>query len=152
PRWDKLLSEGANLQRPLWASTSTKNPAYPDTLYVDNLVGPHTVNTVPPQTLEATRDHAKPEITLTKDVDKAREAIAELGAAGISMGEVTRQLEEEGVKAFAESISALFKTIDERRANAVASLGPLADSVAMTITKLDADSVPARIWTHDPTL
>ncbi|MBI1792931.1 MAG: bifunctional transaldolase/phosoglucose isomerase [Chloroflexi bacterium] len=151
-RWEKLKSNGARLQRPLWASTSTKNPAYPDTIYVDNLVGAHTVNTVPPQTLDAVRDHAKTEISITQDVDKAREAIAQLAAAGISMDVVTQELEDEGVKSFSDSITALFKTINERRAKAVSSLGPLADSVSKTIAKLETDSVPARLWAHDPTL
>jgi transaldolase/glucose-6-phosphate isomerase len=151
-RWEKLQTQGARLQRPLWASTSTKNPAYPDTLYIDNLIGPHTVNTVPPATLDAVRDHAKTDITITRDVDKAREAIAKLEAAGISMDQVTQELEDEGVKAFADSITALFNTIDDRRKNAVASLGPLADQVAKRIHQLEADSVSARLWSHDPTL
>ncbi|MBI3737428.1 MAG: bifunctional transaldolase/phosoglucose isomerase, partial [Chloroflexi bacterium] len=151
-RWGKLKARGARLQRPLWASTSTKNPAYPDTLYVDNLVGAHTVNTVPPQTLDAVRDHAKTAITITQDVDKARDAIDQLASAGISMDVVTQELEDEGVKSFADSITALLKTIDERRKNAASSLGPLADSVSKTITQLEADSVPARLWSHDPTL
>ncbi len=72
-RWEKLKSAGARVQRPLWASTSTKNPAYNDTLYVDNLVGPDTVNTVPPQTLDAARDHAVTQVTITQGVDQARE-------------------------------------------------------------------------------
>ncbi len=93
-RWEKLQAHGARLQRPLWASTSTKNPAYPDTLYVDNLIGPHTVNTVPPATLDAVRDHAKTEITITRDVDKARGVIEQLDAAGISMDQVTQELED----------------------------------------------------------
>ncbi|MCL4531562.1 MAG: bifunctional transaldolase/phosoglucose isomerase [Chloroflexi bacterium] len=151
-RWEKLKARGARLQRPLWASTSTKNPAYPDTIYVDNLVGPHTVNTVPPQTLEAVKDHGRAEVTINKDVDKAHAEIAQLEAAGISMDRVTQELEEEGVKAFADAITALLKTIDERRKNAVSSLGPLADSVSERMSKLEADSVPARLWSHDPTL
>jgi transaldolase/glucose-6-phosphate isomerase len=151
-RWEKLKAHGARLQRPLWASTSTKNPAYPDTLYVDDLVGPHTVNTVPPQTLEAVRDHGKAEVTITEEVDKAREVTAQLEAQGISMKQVTQELEDEGVKAFADSITALLKTIDERRQRAVSFLGPLTDSVSKSINKLEADTVPARLWAHDPTL
>ncbi len=151
-RWEKLKAQGARLQRPLWASTSTKNPAYPDTIYVDDLVGPHTVNTVPPQTLEAVKDHGKTDITINKDVDKARDEIAQLEAAGISMAQVTQELEEEGVKAFADAITALLKTIDDRRKNAASSLGLLADSVSKAITQLEADSVPARLWAHDPAL
>src|SRR6266498_543698 len=82
-RWENLKIKGARVQRPLWASTSTKNPAYPDTIYVDNLIGPETVNTVPPQTLEAVLDHAKIEITLTRDLDQAQEAIHQLEASGL---------------------------------------------------------------------
>ncbi len=151
-RWEKLKSKGARLQRPLWASTSTKNPAYPDTMYVDNLVGPHTVNTVPPATLEAVKDHGKTKVTITKDVDKSRAAISQLEAAGISMAQVTQELEDEGVKAFADAITGLLKTIDDRRKNAASSLGSLAQAVSKQIARLETDSVPARIWSHDPTL
>src|SRR5687768_1378686 len=151
-RWENLKVKGARVQRPLWASTSTKNPAYPDTIYVDNLIGPETVNTVPPQTLEAIRDHAKVEVTLTRDLDKAQDAIAQLEAQGISMDVVTQELEDEGVKSFADSFKQLLATIDERRKNAVSSLGPLADSVSKRIAQLEAESVPARLWSHDPTL
>lgn len=151
-RWEKLKINGARLQRPLWASTSTKNPSYPDTLYIDNLIGPDTVNTVPPATLDAVRDHAKPEVTITQEVDKAQEAIDQIEAAGISMAQVTKELEDEGVKSFSESIISLFKTIEDRQKEAVAALGPLAGAVATRINQLDADSVSARLWSHDPTL
>jgi len=151
-RWENLKVKGARVQRPLWASTSTKNPAYPDTIYIDNLIGPETVNTVPPQTLEAVRDHAKIEITLTRDLDQAQEAINQLEAIGISMDVVTQELEDEGVKAFAEAFTQLLKTIDERRASAVSSLGPIADSVSKRIAQLEADSAPKRLWSHEPTL
>jgi transaldolase / glucose-6-phosphate isomerase len=151
-RWEDLKAKGARVQRPLWASTSTKNPAYPDTIYVDNLVGRDTVNTVPPATLDAARDHGVAEITLTRDLDQAQEAINQLEASGISMDVVTQELEDEGVKAFADAFGQLLKTIDERRTSAVSSLGPVADSVAKRIAQLEAESVPARLWSHDPTL
>jgi transaldolase / glucose-6-phosphate isomerase len=151
-RWENLKVKGARVQRPLWASTSTKNPAYPDTIYVDNLIGPETVNTVPPQTLEAVHDHAKIEITLTRDLDQAQGAINQLEASGISMDVMTQELEDEGVKAFADAFTQLLKTIDERRGSAVSSLGPIADSVSKRIAQLEADSVPRRLWSHDPTL
>ena len=151
-RWENLKAKGARLQRPLWASTSTKNPVYPDTLYIDNLIGPNTVNTVPPVTLDAVRDHAKAEVTITRDVDKAREVIEQLEATGISMEQVTRELEDEGVKSFADAITALFKTIDERRKYAVDSLGSIAVPVSKRIAQLEEDSVSARLWSHDPTL
>ncbi len=152
-RWEKLKSKGARLQRPLWASTSTKNPAYPDTMYVDNLIGPDTINTMPQETIDAVLDHGKvSEVTITKDLDQAREELAQLEAMGISMAVVTQELEEEGVKAFSKSLADLFGTIEERRKNAVSSLGPLADSISKRINQLEVDSVPARVWKHDPTL
>jgi transaldolase / glucose-6-phosphate isomerase len=151
-RWDKLKARGARLQRPLWASTSTKNPDYPDTLYVDNLIGPHTVNTLPPKTLDAVRDHAKPEITITEGLDEARAEMDQLAAAGISIDQVTDELEEEGIRLFSESVTSLLKTIDERRKHAVDALGPLADAVSKRIAQLEADSYPARFWAHDPAL
>jgi transaldolase/glucose-6-phosphate isomerase len=151
-RWERLKANGARLQRPLWASTSTKNPAYPDTIYVDRLIGANTVNTVPPATLEAFRDHGIAELTLTRDVDKARDDLAQLDAAGISMDVIVQELEDEGVKAFAEAFTRLLATIDERRKNAASSLGPLLDSVSKRIARLEADSVPARLWKRDPTL
>jgi transaldolase/glucose-6-phosphate isomerase len=151
-RWEKLKARGARLQRPLWASTSTKNPDYRDTLYVDNLIGPNTINTLPPQTLEAARDHAKAEVTITRDVDKAHEVMAQLAAAGISIDKVTEELEQEGVKSFSESVTALLNTIDERRKKAVSALGPLADAVTREVGQLEAESVPSRLWAHDPAL
>ncbi|MEP0804949.1 MAG: bifunctional transaldolase/phosoglucose isomerase [Chloroflexota bacterium] len=151
-RWERLKVKGARVQRPLWASTSTKNPAYPDTIYVDNLIGPETVNTVPPQTLEAFKDHGVAEVTLVRGLDEARDAIAQLEALGISMDIVTQELEDEGVKAFADAFTQLLATIDERRKAAASSLGPLADSAPKRIAQLEADSVPARLWKHDPTL
>ncbi len=151
-RWEKLKSAGARLQRPLWASTSTKNPAYKDTLYVDSLVGPDTINTVPPQTLDAARDHAVTTVTITQGVEQAREAIAQLERGGISLDRVTDELETEGVQAFDKSVTDLISTIDRRRKDAVRALGPLRDPVAMRMSRFEAESVPARLWSHDPTL
>src|SRR5690349_8042795 len=101
-RWENLKVKGARVQRPLWASTSTKNPAYPDTMYIDNLIGPETVNTVPPATLESFRDHGVAEVTITRNLEEAQAALDQLEASGISMDVVTRELEDEGVQAFAE--------------------------------------------------
>jgi transaldolase/glucose-6-phosphate isomerase len=151
-RWERLKYKGARVQRPLWASTSTKNPAYRDTIYVDNLIGPETVNTVPPATLDAFKDHGVATMTLVRGLDEAQNDINKLEAAGISMDVVTQELEDEGVKAFADAFEQLLGTIDERRKNAAASLGPIADSVSRRIAQLEADSVPARLWKHDPTL
>jgi len=159
-RWEALKLRGARVQRPLWASTGTKNPAYSDTVYVDNLIGSETVNTVPPATLDAFRDHGVAEITLTRDLDQARATFAQLETLGISMEVVTHELEVEGVKAFSDAFTQLIATIDERRKTAASSLGsfgsaqdrPLAGSVSKRVSQLEADSVPARLWEHDPTL
>jgi transaldolase/glucose-6-phosphate isomerase len=151
-RWEKLKVKSARVQRPLWASTSTKNPAYPDTIYVDNLIGPETVNTVPPATLDAFKDHGVASMTLVRGLDEAQNDIAQLEAAGISMDVVTQELEDEGVKAFADAFTQLLETIEERRKTAASSLGPMADSVSKRISQLEADSVPARLWKHDPFL
>jgi transaldolase/glucose-6-phosphate isomerase len=151
-RWETLKSKGAQFQRPLWASTSTKNPAYPDTVYVDTLIGPHTVNTVPPQTLEAFRDHGVVKVTLEENMDHVRALFGQLEAEGVSMDVVTQELEDEGVKAFADAFTALLDTIEERRAAAVSQLGPLAASVSKRIAQLEHDCVPTRLWDGDPTL
>ncbi|HHY54904.1 MAG TPA: transaldolase [Chloroflexi bacterium] len=113
-RWERLAAAGARVQRPLWASTSTKNPAYPDLIYVEPLMGPHTVNTMPPQTLEALKDHGTVALTVTQGVDAARQALADLAAAGIDMNAVTTELEQDGVKKFADSFVDLLKVIEER--------------------------------------
>lgn len=113
--WERLRAEGANLQRPLWGSTSTKNPAYPDTLYVDELIGPDTVNTMPDVTIRATRHHAIPARTLDKDVDGAFEVMRSVREAGVDVDDIlTSQLVDEGVRAFAESYDSLLTTLDER--------------------------------------
>jgi len=117
-RFGKLQLVRANYQRPLWASTSTKNPAYPDTLYVDELIGPATVNTVPPKTLAAFKDHGTVAPTLTANVDAARQAIADLAKTGISLDKATQDLEDAGVKAFADAFTDLLDTIEERRRDA----------------------------------
>lgn len=112
-RWEALA--GAQLQRPLWASTSTKNPNYHDLLYVDNLIGPHTVNTMPPQTLEAFRDHGIVKRTIDEGIDEAEAAMIQLQKVGISMMDVTDELEKEGVQKFADSYNELLATIAKRR-------------------------------------
>jgi transaldolase len=117
PRWEALARHGANPQRPLWASTSTKNPAYPDVLYVDELIGPDTVNTMPDQTIEAARDHADPTRTLDRDVPGAHALLEQVEAAGVDFRHIVEvELVEEGVDAFAKSFQSLIQTIDDKRA------------------------------------
>ncbi len=151
-RWENLKVKSARVQRPLWASTSTKNPAYPDTLYVDELIGPETVNTIPPATLEAFKDHGNPAMTLVRNLDESKTALTQLAASGISMDVVTQELEDEGVKSFSDAFTQLLATIDERRKNAASSLGPLSAPVSKRISQLESDAVPVRIWKHDPFL
>ena len=115
PRWRELAAKGARAQRVLWASTSTKNPAYPDTLYVDELIGPDTVNTLPPETLKAFIDHGRASQTLTLDVEGAHRQIQKIAELGIDFDAVTHRLQEEGVEAFAKPFQALLESIDAKR-------------------------------------
>ena len=151
-RFARQQAAGGRLQRPLWASTSTKNPAYPDTLYVNNLIGPGTVNTVPPKTLEAFIDHGIASATLMEHLEEARIVLNEVESSGISMENVTEELEIEGVKSFEDAFAAILSTIDERCSAAVKELGLLAVSVPRRVANLVEDAVPNRLWSHDPTL
>lgn len=114
-RWQLLKDAGARVQRVLWASTSAKNPDFADTLYVDELIGPDTVNTIPPATLDSFMDHGRVAETLTKDWEEAREQIAKLAELGIDLQAVTQQLQEDGVVAFAKPFDALLQSIAEKR-------------------------------------
>jgi transaldolase len=115
PRWQQLAANGARVQRVLWASTGTKNPDYSDTLYVDELIGPDTVNTLPPATLESFLDHGKIAETITLELDKASQQLAELADLGIDLEAVTQKLQQDGVVAFAQPFEALMKSIAEKR-------------------------------------
>jgi transaldolase len=116
PRWDALAAKGARLQRPLWASTSTKNPEYPDTLYVDELVGRDTVNTLAEASLEALRDHGNPQPdTIERDVEGAEQVMRDLAAAGIDYDDLTATLEREGVDSFGRSYLDCLSTLEKRR-------------------------------------
>jgi transaldolase len=116
PRWEALRARGATVQRPLWASTSTKNPAYRDVLYVEQLVGPHTVNTMPPATLEAFRDHGETSRTVDAGVDEAERTLADLEALGIPMREVTDKLLREGISSFQKSFDGLLANLEKKQA------------------------------------
>ena len=109
PRWEALASNGARPQRCLWASTSTKNPAYRDVLYVEQLIGPHTVNTMPFETIAAFQDHGECRETLTEGVGEATKLLGELAAAGVDYDDVTDTLEREGVQKFSDSFASLLK-------------------------------------------
>jgi transaldolase len=117
PRWEALAGKGAQTQRVLWASTSTKNPAYRDVLYVEELIGPDTVNTMPPATVDAFRDHGKLRQSLTEDVPGAKKTMDGLATAGISMKEVTDKLTDDGVKLFADAFDKLLAAVAKNTGN-----------------------------------
>lgn len=114
PRWDALVARGARPQRPLWASTSTKNPEYPDTLYVDMLIGPNTVNTIPEKTLDDFDDHGTLARTVDADLAGAHAVLDAFRALGLSLSDVTSQLEDEGVASFSKSFDDLLDTLSEK--------------------------------------
>jgi transaldolase len=114
-RFAALAERGARPQRPLWASTSTKNPEYPDVYYAEALIGPGTVNTLPPETLEAYRDHGDPAVRIRDDLDGARRRVESLGELGVDFPAVLEELEKEGVEKFADSYHALLETLEEKR-------------------------------------
>jgi transaldolase / glucose-6-phosphate isomerase len=113
PTWEKLRSKGAQTQRVLWASTGTKNPAYSDILYVQELIGRDTVNTVPPATFDAFRDHGKPRETLTEDVEGAKHTMKALAEVGISIDQITDKLTDDGVRLFEEAFDKLLAAVDK---------------------------------------
>ncbi len=121
PRWQFLSAAGATPQRCLWASTSAKNPAYRDVMYVEGLIGPETVNTMPLETIEAFQDHGEAAPNLELGVDEAEELFQALAAAGVDYDDVTRALEQEGVKKFADSFAELFEHVEEKRRALVAA-------------------------------
>jgi transaldolase/glucose-6-phosphate isomerase len=157
-RFAALQQKGARLQRPLWASTSTKNPAYPDTYYVEALVGPDTVDTMPPATITAYKDHGKPAPRLEEDLDAATALLQRIEDAGISMDTVTQKLEDDGVASFAKSFESLIAVVSASREAlllndlTMAKLGPAERAVRATLAKMDEVKLPARLWKQDPTL
>jgi transaldolase len=118
-RWEALEAKGATKQWCLWASTSTKNPAYRDVLYVEDLIGPDTINTMPEETISAFQDHGEVRRTLEEGVDEARKVFEDVEAAGVSVDDVTRVLEEEGVQKFSESFAELLDGIRAKRGELV---------------------------------
>src|SRR3954462_13447115 len=116
PRWEKLAAKGAKPQRMLWASTGTKNKDYSDVLYVEELIGPDTINTVPPATLDAFRDHGKPRDSLEENIEDARRVLEELEKSGISLDAITEELVKDGVKLFADAADKLYGAVAQKRA------------------------------------
>src|SRR5436189_703054 len=160
PRWDRLRKAGARTQRCLWASTSTKDPRYPDTYYVEELIGPDTVDTIPPATLAAFREHGEVRRSLDENVDLARRQLRQLAEVGVDLGEVTHQLEVEGVESFTKSFESLLVALEKNAKDIKAgkgprqwySLGGLQPAVDTQIAKLQKDGAPRRLWAKDSTL
>jgi transaldolase/glucose-6-phosphate isomerase len=158
-RWQRLADQGAVLQRPLWASTGTKNPAYPDTKYVDELIAPHTVNTMPLATLMAVADHGEIEPgTAERDPQRELQALAD---AGIDLSEVTDELLVDGVKQFEEAMDRLLAGIEERTTGVLTGRPPtiqasvpsnLQRPIAARVKRAMDESVAQRVWRHDPDL
>jgi transaldolase/glucose-6-phosphate isomerase len=159
-RWEALRHHGANVQRPLWASTGTKNPAYSDVLYIESLIGADTVNTVPPATYKAFKDHGRVALTLEADLDEARNVLRKFAEKGFSLEAITDKLTDDGVKSFDESFASLLATIEARRDEAIRGLGrrqslhlgaaqAIVDQAAHRIEK---EKFVDRIWAKDATL
>lgn len=153
-----LVRSGAQVQRPLWASTSTKNPAYPDVYYVEALVGRNTVDTMPPATIVAYKDHGQPASTLESGVDEAQRVLAQLADFGVDMDAITDKLEADGVASFAASFDSLIGVVAARRdattmnERTAVALGRGARAVEQTVKALDAARFGERLWKLDPTL
>jgi transaldolase/glucose-6-phosphate isomerase len=156
-RFTALRAKGAQVQRPLWASTGTKNPKYSEVLYVDNLIGADTVNTVPPATYTAIRANSKPRLTLEEDMEGCDAFLATLAESGISLRDVTNKLQKDGLEAFVNSFDTLVESIEAKRGallsginkRLTASLGKYTDAVADAIKEADKADVVRRIWRKD---
>jgi len=160
-RWKRLAAKGGQTQRVLWASTSTKNPNYSDTMYVDEMIGPDTVNTVPPNTLDAFRDHGHPALTLTKDLAAAEQTMKTLAQLGISIDEVTDKLTDDGVRLFAEAFDKLLEAVEKSSKSQITPKvskqtyklpEPLAASVKTTMDDWRAAGKVRRLWHRDASL
>ncbi len=163
PRWKTLAAKGAQTQRVLWASTSTKNPNYRDVLYIEELIGTDTVNTVPPATLDAFRDHGKPRASLTEDLDGARRTMADLAGVGIVMKDVTDKLTADGVKLFADSFDTLLAEVEKNSKRPATGGSQINSQSASLPSDLDAavkknvndwraSGKVKRLWQHDASL
>ena len=159
PRWRALVAKGATVQRPLWASTSTKNPKYRDTMYVDELIGPDTVNTLPLATLRAFADHGTAERTIDRNVEGARRVLAEIEAAGVSLKDVTDFLVVDGVKKFSDSYGALLAALEAKRSRLLAErpvrasrrLQAFDSEIDVLLTK-DGTGYVKKLTARDPSL
>ena len=159
PRWEALAGAGARLQRPLWASTGTKNPQYSDVLYVEELTAPETVNTMPENTLLAFRDHGEVRPSIERGLEDAERVLQEAARAGVDLDAVTAKLEDEGVALFEESYRKLLAVIEEkveaireRKRRRIAALPSLGQEVAVRLARLEQEHTMGRIWQRDHTV
>jgi len=161
PRWDRLAKAGAQTQRVLWASTGTKNPHYSDVLYVEELIGPETVNTVPPETLSAFRDHGRPRPSLEEEVTVAMDTLDALERSGISLKKVADDILADGLKKFTEPFAKLLKAVERRCREAnearinhqtYALPGDLSSALAQKLKEWDAQGGTRRLWAGDSSL
>ncbi len=160
PRFQPVKEKGAKVQRPLWASTSTKNPAYSDVMYVDNLIGPDTINTLPLETIFAFKDHGHVARTVDWDVDQAHAQIQRFESLGLSLDKVTDQVLKEGVEKFDQSLDKLLQVIDQKRAaiqknvppSESAALGDNAQGVERRLEQAKQNNLVERLWQRDASL
>jgi transaldolase/glucose-6-phosphate isomerase len=161
PRFEALAKKGARVQRMLWASTSTKNPKYSDILYVQDLIGPDTVNTMPLATMTAYRDHGKPRATVEEDLEGARSVMTQLKECGIDLRAITQKLEDQGVELFARDFEKLLGVIEEKRKSVLATRpaeqdlqagADLRKTLEDTLDRLGKEDFPRRLWDRDPSL
>ena len=151
-RFQKLATRGARVQRPLWASTSMKNPEYPDTYYVDNLIGPDTVNALSEASLKAFKDHGTPELTLPENISTARSQLQALDDLGISLDAAAEQLEVQGVSESAISYRSILGTIEEKAGAFQKEIAALEPKMRETLAEVELDDVGKRLWQQDVTL
>jgi transaldolase/glucose-6-phosphate isomerase len=160
-RWQALAGRGAQTQRLLWASTSTKNPKYRDVIYVEELIGPDTVNTIPLPTFEAFREHGQPRASLTEDIDSACDTMAMLAEAGVSMKDVTEKLLADGVQLFSDAFEKLLKAVEKQSKEAGAGKinrlthrlpGPLEAAVKDSLAEWRAQGKVRKLWGRDAAL
>ena len=157
-RWERLKAKGARPQRLLWASTGTKNKDYSDVLYVEELIGPNTVNTVPPATLDAFRDHGRPRDSLEENIEDASRVLAELEKSGISLDAITADLVKDGVKQFADAADKLYGAVAHKRASVLGTAidrqslalgGHISAAMARATEEWRASAGIRRLWQHD---
>lgn len=151
-RFEKLAQKGAQIQRPLWASTGTKNPKYSDCLYVDELIGSNTVNTIPTATLHAFLEHGRPDIKIDFEIEESKKRLASLTEAGVDFSQVTKKLEDDGVLAFQKAHQSLLATIERKRKQYANEIGSLGVNLRLAMKTASEQNYLQRLFEHDPSL